>query len=182
MPLAVFPTAFFSPDLMALPTLLRRPLLRVAVPLEAVEPPPEEEPPPEDPPEELEGQEIEIEYSTLISQALKEAQAMNVRRHLGNVAELVAVTGDQGLWDNYDLDKVTHYDGNASNFPEKLRTSDREKEQIRANRAAMQQQAMQQAQLAQGAEIAKTLGATPTNPDQPNALTELVQAAEEGQL
>ena len=42
-PLAVLPTAFFSPDLIALPTLLRSPLLRVAVPLS-------EEPPLEDPP------------------------------------------------------------------------------------------------------------------------------------
>lgn len=129
-------------------------------------------------PQELAGEEIKVEYTSIVAQALKASGTGALRELLQFVGNLFAV--DQEVLDNVDLDKVVQEYANMMGVSPKLM---REPEQVKAIRDAKHQMAMQQQrmqQMQQAAEGAKVL--SDTNTDGKNALTDLLGPAGRGPI
>lgn len=122
------------------------------------------------PPPELDGQELKIEYISVMAQAQKLLGTSNIERLMTFVGHLVAV--DQTVLDKVDLDQAIDEYSDAIGVPARIIRSDDEVAQLREGRAraaAEQQQAEQAAAAVQGA---KVLSETDTGGN--NALTTLM--------
>jgi hypothetical protein len=111
-----------------------------------------------DPPEDIAGNNIDIEYISMLSVAQSAAQSAGIERLLQLAGNLAGV--DPAIMDNLDLDyALEKYSSQLNNDPKLIRSPE-QLQQIRAQRAA-QAQAQQQAAMAQqAAEGAKTLSET----------------------
>lgn len=125
------------------------------------------------PPEELEGEELDIEYLGVLSQAQKSISVNPIERLVAMVTPLVEVQPD--VLDKIDFDQAIDEAGHSLSIPAKVIRSDEEVAQIRGERAqAMKaQQAMQMAE--QGSKAAKNLAQAPMDGD--SALKRLMGAA-----
>lgn len=123
-----------------------------------------------EPPEALAGEELEVEYISLLAQAQQAVAASSLERVMGFAGNLVAVFPE--IVDGIDSDEaLRQYAGILGTSPDVI-ISDDELQAKRQARAEEQQQmqAMQQAgQLAQGAKILSE-----TDTQNPNALTDLL--------
>jgi len=123
-----------------------------------------------EPPEALAGEELEVEYISLLAQAQQAVAASSLERVMGFAGNLVAVFPD--IVDGIDSDEaLRQYSEILGTSPDVI-ISDEELQAKRQARAEEQQQmqAMQQAgQLAQGAKILSE-----TDTQNPNALTDLL--------
>lgn len=98
------------------------------------------------PPPEIAGQMMNIEFVSMLAQAQSATQAASIERVLSLAGQIVGVVPE--AMDNIDIDySLDKYSSLLNNDPRMIRSPD-ELQQIRANRAK-QQQAMQQAQIAQ---------------------------------
>lgn len=122
------------------------------------------------PPDAIAGQDLRIEYVSLLAQAQQAVAASSMERTLGFAGNLVAVFPQ--IVDNIDADKaIREYSeilGNAAN----LLVDQDEVDKVRAERQAAAAQEQQQMMQAQQAQNAKVLSQTDTQ--RPNALTELM--------
>ena len=122
------------------------------------------------PPDAIAGQDLRIEYVSLLAQAQQAVAASSMERTLGFAGNLVAVFPQ--IVDNIDADKaIREYSeilGNAAN----LLVDQDEVDKVRAERQAQAAQEQQQMMQAQQAQNAKVLSQTDTQ--RPNALTELM--------
>ena len=122
-------------------------------------------------PEAIAGQDLRVEYVSLLAQAQQAVAASSMERTLGFAGNLVAVFPE--IVDNIDADKaIREYSeilGNAAN----LLIDKEQVDAMRAQRQADQAQMMQQQQQAAMAQNAKVLSQTDTQ--RPNALTQLLQ-------
>ena len=102
----------------------------------------------------LEGQEIKVEYISLLAQAQKAIGTASIERAFGFTGNMVSIYPDA----RHKLDAVAAVDSYADmlGVPPELIRSDEEV----AERVAADQQAQQQAQMAQGAANAKVLSDT----------------------
>ena len=127
-----------------------------------------------EPPESIAGQDLRVEYMSLLAQAQQAVAASSMERTLGFAGNLVAVFPQ--IVDNIDADKaIREYSeimGNAAN----LLVDQEQVDKIRADRQAQEMQQMQQMQQAQTAQNAKVLSQTDTQ--RPNALTQLLQGGQ----
>tara|TARA_B100000925_G_scaffold89921_1_gene65059 strand:- start:3140 stop:3676 length:537 start_codon:yes stop_codon:yes gene_type:complete len=127
-----------------------------------------------EPPESIAGQDLRVEYVSLLAQAQQAVAASSMERTLGFAGNLVAVFPQ--IVDNIDADKaIREYSeimGNAAN----LLVDQEQVDKIRADRQAQEMQQMQQMQQAQTAQNAKVLSQTDTQ--RPNALTQLLQGGQ----
>lgn len=123
-----------------------------------------------EPPEALAGEELEVEYISLLAQAQQAVAASSLERVMGFAGNLVAVFPD--IVDGIDSDEaLRQYSEILGTSPDVI-ISDEELQAKRQARAEEQQQmqAMQQAsQLAQGAKVLSE-----TDTQNPNALTDLL--------
>ena len=123
-----------------------------------------------EPPEALAGEELEVEYISLLAQAQQAVAASSLERVMGFAGNLVAVFPD--IVDGIDSDEaLRQYSEILGTSPDVI-ISDEELQAKRQARAEEQQQmqAMEQAsQLAQGAKVLSE-----TDTQNPNALTELL--------
>jgi hypothetical protein len=123
-----------------------------------------------EPPEALAGEELEVEYISLLAQAQQAAAASSLERVMGFAGNLVAVFPD--IVDGIDSDEaLRQYSEILGTSPDVI-ISDDELQAKRQARAEEQQQmqAMEQAsQLAQGAKVLSE-----TDTQNPNALTDLL--------
>ena len=123
-----------------------------------------------EPPEALAGEELEVEYISLLAQAQQAVAASSLERVMGFAGNLVAVFPD--IVDGIDSDEaLRQYSEILGTSPDVI-ISDEELQAKRQARAEEQQQmqAMEQAsQLAQGAKILSE-----TDTQNPNALTDLL--------
>ncbi len=124
---------------------------------------------PEAPPE-LEGQELKVEYISIMAQAQKLLGTSNIERLMTFVGHLVAV--DPSVIDKIDLDQTVDEYGDAVGVPARIIRSDDEVAKMRERRAAAQQQAQQAEQAAAAVQGAKVLSETDTGSD--NALTRIM--------
>ena len=123
-----------------------------------------------EPPEALAGEELEVEYISLLAQAQQAAAASSLERVMGFAGNLVAVFPD--IVDGINSDEaLRQYSEILGTSPDVI-ISDEELQAKRQARAEEQQQmqAMEQAsQLAQGAKVLSE-----TDTQNPNALTDLL--------
>lgn len=126
------------------------------------------------PPGDLAGQNLQIEYVSLLAQAQQAAAATGIERTMGFAGNLVAVFPN--IVDNIDADKALREYSHILGNPTDILVDKALVEQTRAARAEaeQQQQEMQQTmQMGAGAaQNAKVLSETDTQ--NPNALTELL--------
>jgi len=123
-----------------------------------------------EPPEALAGEELEVEYISLLAQAQQAVAASSLERVMGFAGNLVAVFPE--IVDGIDSDEALRQYANILGTSPDVIISDDELQAKRQARAEEQQQmqAMQQAgQLAQGAKILSE-----TDTQNPNALTDLL--------
>jgi len=123
-----------------------------------------------EPPEALAGEELEVEYISLLAQAQQAVAASSLERVMGFAGNLVAVFPE--IVDGIDSDAALRQYANILGTSPDVIISDDELQAKRQARAEEQQQmqAMQQAgQLAQGAKILSE-----TDTQNPNALTDLL--------
>lgn len=130
------------------------------------------------PPEELQGQELKVEYISIMAEAQKAIGIGSVERFT-NFAFQVG-QAYPSIQNKIDANKMIDVYGDLLSVPNGIIRSDEEVEQIAEQQAAAQAQQQQLEQLAQGAQVAKQLSETST--DGENALNDLLSQAEAGDL
>lgn len=122
------------------------------------------------PPPELEGQELDIEFVSVLAQAQRAVATGSVDKfvfHLGEIATL-----KQSVLDKFDADKWADQYSQMIGIPPELIVAGPEVALIRKQRAEQEQQAAAMEQAAAGADAANKLANAPTNTD--NALTSVL--------
>ena len=122
------------------------------------------------PPDELEGQELKIDYVSIMAQAQKLLGTANIERFVTFVGHLHAV--DQNAIDKLDLDQSIDEYGDAIGVPARIIRSDDKVAAIRQARADAAAQQPQQVDAAAAVQGAKGLSETDTGQD--NALTRML--------
>lgn len=129
-------------------------------------------------PDELRGQELKVEYQSIVAQALKASGTGAIRELLQLVGNLVAV--DPDILDNLDLDQIVRDYANMLGINPKLL---REPDVVKAMRDVKAKAAQAQAQMQQAGQMAagaKVLSETDT--EGPNALTALLGPQARGRI
>jgi len=129
-----------------------------------------------EPPPELQGQELRIEYISILSLAQKLVGIGGFERFVAFAAQLGTIRPE--TLDNLDFDRIVKEYAERTGVPPPIMISSDEVDLIRARRAqAVQAQAMAAA-IPQGAKAAKDLAGAKL--DDRSALTELLSAAQAG--
>ena len=101
-----------------------------------------------DPPEELQGQELKVEYTSILSQAQKAGALVSIERFLRFIQE--AAQTHPEIMDSFNFDAAADEVGQT--IPAKLINDMKEREVIRTERAEQQALALQAEAAKQGAE------------------------------
>jgi len=126
-----------------------------------------------EPPEELAGEELEIEYVSLLAQAQQAVAASSLERVMGFAGNLVGIFPE--IVDGIDSDEaLRQYASVLGASPDVILSEDevaakREARAEQQEQEAMMQQMQQLPQLAQGAKVLSE-----TDTQNPNALTDLL--------
>jgi hypothetical protein len=127
-------------------------------------------------PEALGGQEIRVEYISMLAQAQRAVSIGGIERVVGFIGQLAGI--DPQVLDKLDRDQAVDEVAKAIGAPPHIIRSDREVEVLRAERAQAQQAEQQEQQLQQGmmqaVQGAKLLSETDTGAK--NGLTDVMQA------
>ena len=124
-------------------------------------------------PPEMEGMAIDIEFIGMLAQAQKSIGVNAMDRYTGALLT-VAGAGREDVLDNVNWDDWATEMGDSLGVPPKIQTSEREREEIRAQRAEQIQRQQQAEQLAAGAGAVRDLAAADT--EGPNALNDAASA------
>jgi hypothetical protein len=124
------------------------------------------------PPEELQDQQINPVFVSVLAQAQRSTAMSSVDRWVGAVASVAAAKNDPTVWDNVNTDKVAQKAAGYLGVDPELARSEDQVQAIRDQRAQAQQAAAKAAAAQQQAETAKTLSQANTGTD--NALTQVV--------
>jgi len=107
-------------------------------------------------PEELEGRQIDIQYSSLIAKAQRVQEAQSITRTLEQAAAFIQL--DPTVVDNLDGDQAILTIARVHGLPQEIIRNKDEVEGIRQARQEAQQQAAEQQQQAQQAETVSKVG------------------------
>ena len=114
-------------------------------------------------PEEIQGTDLNVEYTSILSRSQKEVQSRTDQQAIQEALQIAQYQPD--FLDNFDLDKYAQIVSDKRGVsPEILRSSD-EVAAIRQQRAQQKQQAQQQQQMAQSADMLSKLGKVPAGPE-----------------
>lgn len=117
---------------------------------------------------------MQTEYTSPLFQAQIRRDSESIMSVYSKAAMLAQATGRLEVLDNLNDDEAIRLIADRENLPPEVLIDQKEIAAIRQQRA-QQQQAMQQAQAGMAAvEAAKSLGQTPMDPSQPNAMTQLL--------
>lgn len=131
-------------------------------------------------PEELSGATLEVEYISILAQAMKLSGIEGIERWWGFSASVATGKGSTEPLDVVDTDALLRHYGDMASVPADVVLPADKVAEIRAARA-QQQQTLAAAQAIQaGAGVVKDLAASPTNG--PNALTALLGRSRAGSL
>ena len=122
------------------------------------------------PPQEMGGQELNVEFISMLAQAQRAIGVGSVDRFVGAMG--VIAQFKPGVLDKFDEDEWADKYGDMLGIDPTLIVADEKVAIVRQQRAQQQQQAAQQQQMAETAKTAQTLGNTPTGGD--NALSDIV--------
>lgn len=132
------------------------------------------------PPPEMEGQDLKIEFVSMLAQAQRAIGLSSVDRLIGTIGAVATGQLNAGrtpdVWDKIDLDNVVdNYADMLGIDPDLIVASD-EVALVRQQRAQAQKAAALQQQMAQGAETAKTMSETRMDDaDGPTGLSEAMK-------
>ena len=119
-------------------------------------------------PQELEGQDLKIEYISIMAQAQKSAAINSISAFVGELGQIAAIKPD--VLDKFDSDKWVDIVSDMSGVPHDLILSDKNVSIIRQQRAeAMAQQQKQQTMLG-AAEVANKVGNIPAGEGTPGEM------------
>jgi hypothetical protein len=122
-------------------------------------------------PQEIAGQDLKIEYVSIMAQAQKLIATSGIERFVGFAGNLAGAKPD--ILDKVDLDQVIDEYGDMLGVPSKIVRSDEDVAKIRMMRAKAQAQQQQLDQMQQAAQGAKLLSETDTRGE--NALTSIMR-------
>ena len=117
---------------------------------------------------------LQTEYTSPLYQAQMRRDSEAIISVYSKASMIVQATGRPDALDRLNDDKAMEIISDRENLPVEVLVDQELASQVRAKRQ-QQQQAMQQAQASMSAvEAAKSLGQTPMDPGQPNAMTQLM--------
>lgn len=135
-------------------------------------------------PEEIQGQQLKVEYTSIMAQAQKLVGLGGLERFTGFVGQLIAVTQNPEHLDKVDVDQLIDTYGDGASIPPKIIRTDEVVAQMKADRSAAQEKQAAAERAAQVvpamADSAKKLSETQT----PNgsALDQILAMGEAGEL
>lgn len=106
-------------------------------------------------PQEMSGMNLEVKYASMIAKAQKSAEGDNVSRLLGTVLPLAQV--DPTIMDTINLDKTVEHMAGAYSIPQEILRAGDELAQLRQDREALKQQAIDNEQNLNDAEVVNKL-------------------------
>lgn len=130
------------------------------------------------PPPELQGEELGVEYTSIMAQAQKLLGLSSIERFSGFVTNLAAQTQDPTVLDKVDIDQMIDVYGDRLGIDPALVRPDDVVYEMRQARIEQAQAAAQQQQIVEGAKVAKDLARSKLNED--NALSRLLETAKAG--
>ena len=123
------------------------------------------------PPKEMQGQELNVEFISMLAQAQRAIGVGSIDRFVGAMGVIAQVK--PGVLDKFDEDEWADKYGDMLGIDPTLIVADEKVAIVRQQRAQAQQAAAKQQQMAEAAKTAQTLSQTKTGSD-PNALTDIV--------
>ncbi len=126
------------------------------------------------PPREIQGAGYKFEYISLLSQAQKEVGTKQIDGNLSFAMQVSQVWPD--VVDVIDIDEAMRVRGDITGLPSKIVRTEDEIRKIRQTKQEQLQKEQQAQELMAAVQGAQALGKTPTDPGQPNALTDLMGA------
>ena len=127
------------------------------------------------PPKELEGQELKVEYISVMAQAQKLVGIGGIERFAGFAANMVKLSGDPATADKVNFDELLDEHGTSVGVPPAIIRSDEEVAAIRQQRQQAAQAQQQAAMMESATKSAKNLASADMEGD--NALTRIAGAA-----
>lgn len=124
------------------------------------------------PPQELQGQQIKIEFVSVLAQAQKAVGLASLDRLLTTVSAIAPIKPD--VVDKLDTDAVVDAYADMLGVDPDLVVPDDQVQQIRAQRAQQQQAAQAAAAAPAAAKTAQSLSQINTDPGNPNALNDVI--------
>jgi hypothetical protein len=122
------------------------------------------------PPPEMQGQDLNVEFISMLAQAQRAVGTSAIDRFVGALGQIALVK--PGVLDKFDEDQWADQYSDMLGVDPSLIVADENVAIIRQERAKVQQQQLQQQQQAQAAETAAKLASAKTN--EPNALTDSI--------
>ncbi|AQW29119.1 portal protein [Ralstonia syzygii] len=123
------------------------------------------------PPQELQGQDLNVEFVSMLAQAQRAVGTNSVDRFVGNLGQVAQFKPD--VLDKFDSDKWADVYADMLGVDPELIVADDKVALVRQQRAQQQQAAQQAAMVNQAADTAQKLGSTPTNGG--NAASDIMQ-------
>ena len=133
-----------------------------------------------DVPEALKGRPVAVDFTSIFAQALKMASLEALKDFTAWLAQQAQVL--PGMLDVVDPDEIVRQYADMVEIPPTILREAGAVEQIRNQRAKQQQAEAQAQQAAQQSQTAKNLASAPTDSNQPNALTDMLQQAQSQNL
>ena len=125
------------------------------------------------PPAELRGKPLTVQYTSVFAQALKLIELETIKDFSAWIQQQAQV--QPGILDMVDYDEMAKLYAEKEDIPPHILRSEETVKALRNQRAKVQQQQAQMQAAAQQAQTAKNLAQAPTDPNNPNALTQLLQ-------
>lgn len=124
-------------------------------------------------PEELQGQDLNVEFISVLAQAQRAIATNGVDRFVLNLGTIAQASGDISVWDKFDKDEWADVYSDMLGVPPELIVPDAKVALVRQQRAQTQQMAQTAALAQSGAETAKNLSQADMSGQ--NALTDVMQ-------
>ncbi len=125
------------------------------------------------PPEDVEGQEMDVEYISILAQAQQLADAQNMQTYMLEVQRIMELDPNSAIAKTDFLEYLDHY-GDVVGVPSKIIRSNEDAEKMIAQMQQAQQQAEQAEKVKMASESAKNMGSAST--ESGTALGDLMQS------
>lgn len=133
-------------------------------------------------PEELQGVDLKVEYISVMAQAQKLVGIAGLERFAGFAQGVIAADPSMAVLDKVDLDQMLDVYADAVSIAPNIVRSDEDVAAIREEKRKAQAMQARMQQLQEGAKAAKDFAAASTDPQAPNALTRMIDAANANRL
>jgi hypothetical protein len=130
------------------------------------------------PPQVVQGQELRVEYISLLAQAQKLVATRSIRGFVAFIADMAEAMQSPAPWDKIDLDKAIDAYHEAVGAPADVLVAEDEVQKIREMRRQAQLREQQRREIGENIEAMQQLSETSTDKSQDTALMELQKSLE----